>query len=211
MAGKELNERTNTKINQGAKGRQALKEGKLVDVYVWKSSTREVVAKIFGFQRRAISQLAFSPKGQKLLTIGKDDHNSVAVYDWANKAILGSSKVDPAQVFAAAWKSETEFSTCGMKHCKTFTLSGSNLNGKKNSYSSAVGMIAMTSLNYVLNGIMVTGTQDGGLVKWTGSTAQKPIKQHTDAIWAIEKGQGNTFVTGGNDGKVIVWNQQFSA
>ena len=98
-----------------------------------------------------------------------------------------------------------------MKHCKTFTLSGANLNGKKNSYSSAVGMIAMTSLNYVLNGIMVTGTQDGGLVKWTGSTAQKPIKQHSDAIWAIEKGQGNSFVTGGNDGKVIIWNQQFAA
>ena len=151
MAGKELNEKTQGKINQGAKGRQALKEGKLVDVYVWKSSTREVVAKIFGFQRRAISQLAFSPGGQKLLTIGKDDHNSVAVYDWANKAILGSSKVDPAQVFAAAWKNETEFSTCGMKHCKTFTLSGSNLNGRKNSYSSAAGMIALTSLNYVGN------------------------------------------------------------
>ena len=95
----------------------------------------------------------------------------MAVYDWANQAILGSSKVDPAQVFAAAWKNETEFSTCGMKHCKTFTLSGSNLNGKKNSYSSSCGMIAMTSLNYVLNGIMVTGTQDGGLVKWTGSSA----------------------------------------
>ena len=147
-----------------------------MDVYVWKASTREVVAKIFGFQRRAISNLAFSPGGEKLLTIGKDDHNSVAVYNWANQAILGSSKVDPAQVFAAAWKNENEFSTCGMKHCKTFTLQGSNLNGKKNTYSGSAGMIAMTSLNYVLNGIMVTGAQDGGLIRWTGSSAQKPIK-----------------------------------
>jgi microtubule-associated protein-like 6 len=171
MAGKGLTDKT-----VKGKGRQALKQGKLVDVFVWKSSTREVVAKISGFQRRAISQLAFSPNGQRLLTIGKDDHNSVAVYDWANQAIIGSSKVDPAQVFAAAWKDENTFSTCGMKHCKTFTLSGANLNGKKNSYSGSTGMIAMTALNYVLNGILVTGAQDGSLIKWNGSSAGKPIK-----------------------------------
>ena len=98
-----------------------------------------------------------------------------------------------------------------MKHCKTFTLSGANLNGKKNSYSGSTGMIAMTSLNYVLNGILVTGAQDGSLIKWNGSSAGKPIKTHTDAIWAIEKGKGQTFITGGNDGKVIVWSAQFSA
>ena len=75
-------------------------------------------------------------------------------------------------------------------------------------------MIAMTSLNYVLNGVLVTGAQDGGLIKWAGSSAGKPIgaKQggHSDAIWAIEKGKGQTFVTGGNDGKLIVWNAQFT-
>ena len=180
MAGKALTDKT-----AKGKGRQELKQGKLVDVYVWKTSDRSVVAKITGFQRRAISQLAFSPSGSRLLTIGKDDHNSAAVYDWANQAMLGNSKVDPGQVFAAAWKSDTEFSTCGMKHCKTFTLSGSNLNGKKNSYSGAAGMIAMTSLNYI-NNTLVTGAQDGGLIKWSGSSANKPIKKHTDAIWAIE-------------------------
>lgn len=133
----------------------------------------------------------------------------MAVYDWANQAIIGSSKVDPAQVFSAAWKDENTFSTCGLKHCKTFTLSGANLNGKKNVYSGSTGMIAMTCLNYVLNGILVSGAQDGSLIKWNGSAAGKPIKQHTDAIWAIEKCQ-DTFITGGNDGKLIVWTAQFS-
>jgi len=121
--------------------------------------------------------------------------------------MLGNAKVDPGQVFSAAWKNETEFSTCGAKHMKVFTLSGANLNGKKGSYLQSVGNIALTCVAYVLNGVLVTGAQDGGLIKWAGSSAGKPIKQHTDAIWAIEKGaQANTFVTGGNEGKIIIWN-----
>jgi transcription initiation factor IIE alpha subunit len=34
-------------------------EGKLVVIYIWKASTREVLAKIFGFHRRAIKNLKF--------------------------------------------------------------------------------------------------------------------------------------------------------
>ena len=53
MAGKELNgPRSNTK---GGGQRKALAQGKLVDIYVWSASTREVLAKITGFHRRAIS------------------------------------------------------------------------------------------------------------------------------------------------------------
>jgi hypothetical protein len=87
-------------------------------------------------------------------------------------------------------------------------LSGSNLNGKKGSYAKNVGMIAMCSVNYVLNGVLVAGTQDGGLVKFNGTTASKPIKQHTDAIWAIEPKGSQGFVTGASDGKIITWNAQ---
>jgi len=174
MAGKALNgPKSNVK---GGGKKKDLAQGKLVDIYVWSASTREVLAKITGFHRRAISQLAFSPNGKKLLSIGKDDHNSVAVYDWATQAMLGNAKVDPGQVFSAAWKNETEFSTCGVKHMKVFSFSGSNLNGKKGSYLKTLGNVAMTCVAYVLNGVLVTGSQDGGLVKWNGSSAGKPIK-----------------------------------
>ena len=53
MAGKELNEAAaNTR---GGGQRKAARQGKLVDIYVWSASTREVLAKIIGFHRRAIS------------------------------------------------------------------------------------------------------------------------------------------------------------
>ena len=94
MAGKALNGPASNKRGGGKK--RELAQGKLVDIYVWSASTREVLAKITGFHRRAISQLAFSPSGSKLLSIGKDDQNSVAIYDWATQAMLGNAKVDPA-------------------------------------------------------------------------------------------------------------------
>ena len=55
MAAKKLGaERHNTKINQGAKGRKELAQGKLVDIFVWSASTREIICKISGVLRRAV-------------------------------------------------------------------------------------------------------------------------------------------------------------
>ena len=91
---------------------------------------------------------------------------------------------------------------------KVFTMAGANLNGKKGSYLQQLGNLKMTCVQYVCNGILVTGVENGGLVKWSGTSASKPIMgKHSDAIWTIENGaQANTFVTGGNDGKVVMWN-----
>jgi hypothetical protein len=46
----------------------------------------------------------FSPSGSKLLTVGQDDKNSLAVYDWKNSRIIMDSAVDGARVLDAAWK-----------------------------------------------------------------------------------------------------------
>lgn len=55
----------------------------------------------------------------------------------------------------------------------------------------------------------MTGASDGGLIRWNGSVAAKPIKKHTDALWCIEKKQDGSFVTGANDGLIVMWNAQF--
>jgi hypothetical protein len=39
MAGKALNEAVTQKKNQGGKNKKAAKQGKLVEVYVWRAST----------------------------------------------------------------------------------------------------------------------------------------------------------------------------
>jgi len=122
MASKELGDERSNKKNARNKG--VLKQGKLVDIRIWRASTCETICKIRGFHRRAVRTLKFSPGGSKLLSIGEDDQHSVAVYDWATQTNIGNAKCDPAKVNDAEWKNETEFATCGVKHMMTFTQNG---------------------------------------------------------------------------------------
>lgn len=68
----------------------------------------------------------------------------------------------------------------------------------------------MTSCNYVLNGVLVTGSSNGEMISWNGNAMDKKVKAHSAPVWIVEPGHNNTtFYTGGHDGKIILWNPQF--
>jgi microtubule-associated protein-like 6 len=190
-----------------ATGQMAAKgKAKIIDMFVWKASTGECLAQIAGFHRRAIRNIAFSPDGSKILSIGEDDQHSVAVHDWVNKKMLGSAKVDPAKVFAAEWKNNNEFATVGLKHVKFFTLNGSNLTGKKGTFKS-VPSTAICCCHWAFGGEkFLTGTPKGVLLAWSGNSASKEHKAHTDALWSILTTKDG-LLTGGNDGKIFLWDK----
>lgn len=71
---------------------------------------------------------------------------------------------------------------------------------------SAAGFVPQTSCNYVLNGVLITGSSQGELFKWTGTTPAKPVKGHADAIWQVVPHTATAFFTGGNDGIIQQWN-----
>lgn len=71
------------------------------------------------------------------MTIGEDEQNSVAIYDWASKRIICKSGVDPDKVFDAAWKNNNEFATVGLKHVKFFTINGATLTATKGTYGAS--------------------------------------------------------------------------
>lgn len=80
-------------------------KAKIVDVHVWDAETKELKTKLTGFHQRAVVLVLFSPSGKRLLTVGQDDKNSLAVYNWnASARPIWSSTVDGAKVTAAAWK-----------------------------------------------------------------------------------------------------------
>lgn len=57
-------------------------KSKFIDIFVWNVETKEVISQINGFHLRAIRLLKFTPDGKYLLSIGEDDDNSLAIYDW---------------------------------------------------------------------------------------------------------------------------------
>lgn len=60
----------------------ALKGKKTIDLHIWNIDTMEHMVSLSDFHRRAITNIKFSPNGMFLLTIGQDDDNSIALYEW---------------------------------------------------------------------------------------------------------------------------------
>ena len=79
---------------------------KIVDVHVWDADSKQQKVVLKRFHKRAVVLVEFSPSGKRILTVGQDDKNSLAVYDWEVNRIAWSSPVDGAKVTGGAWKNE---------------------------------------------------------------------------------------------------------
>ena len=190
-----------------ATGQMAQKgKAKLIDLYVWDIETKQVLANLKGFHLRAVSLINFSPDGSKILSGGQDDDNSIAIYEWAQKRLLASSKVDKAKSTAAIWKTDSEFMTCGLKHVKFYTLKGANISGQRAELGEALAKEAFLCGVYQPgSGICFAGTQNGNIVPFNGRSAGKVAQQaHQGAVWTLYATKNNLY-SGGQDGKVKIW------
>jgi microtubule-associated protein-like 6 len=108
----------------------------MVSIYVWNIETKEIIAHLKGFHKGAVNILRFSPDGSKLLAIGKDNNNSLAIFDWAHERLICQSKVDQNFVTDAAWKNNNEFVTVGKKHIKFFETKGTSIKFRRGRWGS---------------------------------------------------------------------------
>ena len=196
------------KLNVVATGQMAKAgKAKTIDVYVWDVETKTMLSHLNDFHLRAVNQLAFSPDGSKLLSVGQDDDNSLAIYDWQGKILLTTSKVDKAKVTAVSWKNDQTFVTVGPKHIKFWSISGRNVNGKRGVFGGQTKQEPLVSATFAYqnNQYCVTGSKSGNLYVWTGESAGKPIKAHNGEVAALLANK-SVIYSGGDDGVVILWN-----
>ena len=196
------------KLNIVATGQMAAKgKAKTIDIYVWDADTKNILSHIKDFHLRAVCQLAFSPDGSKLLSVGQDDDNSLALHDWQGKILLASSKVDKAKVTGVAWKNDTQFVTIGPKHIKFWTLTGRNLMAKRGIFGQQQKQEPLVSVTYAYanNQYCVTGSKSVNIYLWNGDSANKPFKAHNGEVGVLLASK-QTLFSGGDDGIVILWN-----
>ena len=111
-------------------------KSKFIDIFVWEIESKKVLQKINGFHLRAVQHVKFSKGGEFLITIGQDDDNSVAVYDWRKGRLISTSKVDKSNVLQVDSLSDSEFLTVGSRHIKEWVIKGASLTGKKINFVS---------------------------------------------------------------------------
>jgi microtubule-associated protein-like 6 len=91
----------------------------------------EVISQINGFHKSTVGHLSFSPNGSCLLSIGNDKDNSIAIYDWASKALICATRTGTSRVVGLDWKNDTEFATVDSNNVIFYKLDGKNLSSKK--------------------------------------------------------------------------------
>lgn len=100
--------------------------GKLVPIYIWRASTREVIVKIYGFHRGQIRGLKFSPDGKKLLSTS--DLGGTAIYNWANGTKLADCNGGPCTL---NWKTDDEFAMGENNNLSLYIHNGTSITAKK--------------------------------------------------------------------------------
>jgi tricorn protease-like protein len=83
---------------------------------------------------KGVAALKFSPNGSKLACACIDDNHMVVVFDVDKKEMIACEKGDTAKIVDLDWMGENEFATVGVKHYKTWNLSGSTLTSKKGTF-----------------------------------------------------------------------------
>jgi WD40 repeat protein len=78
---------------------------KILSIYVWDIEEKKVLKKLDGFHTIAVVLLEFSPSGKLLFSVGNDNKNSFAIYDWKSGSILYSGPVSNGKVNGISWKS----------------------------------------------------------------------------------------------------------
>ena len=179
-------------------------DSKRVEILIWEIETRTVISRINDFHIGAIALITFSPNGSKLFSIGSDEDNSLAIYDWSQPLLLTTIKVDKHGVNGIACRNEDEFMMCGQNFVKFYTINGKNIKAEFGISNTTQEPEAFLCVVYAFSKIPVCGTKSGNLIHFNGTNPGNPVRGHEGEVLTL-RAHNETLYSGGRDGKVIVW------
>lgn len=204
--------------------------GKYPAIHVWRIDTLEVLMSLRGFHRRGIAELRFNSSGSLLASVGLDDQNALAVYDWQSGVLLARASTNgvgrilgvcfqqemPQQQTATnktsapspadPSASSAVLVTVGVKVLTFWRLSGKNL-VKKSAILGKKGLM-QTFLSVVFCGKdVIVGTTSGDLYRFKGIELVSIVPAHARSVaglYCVPKAPHH-IASGGKDGVVKLW------
>jgi len=191
-------------------------------VCIWDSCDADMkqVARV-DFHERAVTAVAFSADGTKLVSIGEDDDHWMAVWEWEHVLAKGGSSSEPAcqigsgkeQVFGvSAVESAEKLVTYGPRHVKFWGMKEGALTSKLGKFGlKDPAPKAILCAAFPGDGAIAVGGDNGNVYffDWEG-VLQKKVLAHEGAVSAILCSDG-VIRTGGFDGKIKMWSAEFDS
>ena len=194
--------------------------GKNPKLVIWDANTGVTIKTIL-FHKKGISHLGFSTTGELIISVGMDDERVVAVHNIRTGQRIGTGKVGRGvEVYALAVGSEYSFITGGKNTVKFWDIaaageSSGELSSKGGIFGKNIRAKSVVSIAF-LGSDPFTGMADGTIVLWKSRTSAKVETAHEGPVTAMctipRSGDLEAkVVSGGKDGKVIIWNMQLQS
>ena len=187
-------------------------EGPRPRVHVWSAMDGQAIIVLPHFHVRGIPQVAFSPDGHQIISVGKDMNHSVCIWrsasgtwqDGEMQAHQQGSLETP--LFAAFTGGEAqEAMTGGVNHITFWKVEGRNLEATKGVFGRK-GKIQPLLCGVSVRRKPLTGTATGHFYLWSGCKIEKAIKAHDSSVNALfATAEGGFIVSGGKEGAVKLW------
>ena len=188
-------------------------------IHVWDAACCIEVSVLPEFHRGGIISIAFSDDRKKLVSIGADRDNSMAVWvsltgEWYDAMIYSCVMCGGGPIHFACFtnfKDGQNYIVSGGQDQINFWLEKS---GKERHLSLFKGIFGDNGTpQTMLCGVsvgnhFVTGTPSGHLFVWQDRKLARTIKAHDQSVNCLRSFKGG-FVTGGEDGHITIWSDKF--
>lgn len=188
--------------------------GRDPSIHIWDVESMKTLSILKGGHFRGVCSLSFSSDGKKLASVGLDDNHSICVWSWKKGEKLATTRGHKDKIFIIKWNPHNNESlvTVGVKHIKFWNQVGGGFTSNRGIFGNLSSVDTMLCIAFGKTpNLCYTGGGNGSIYVWTNRKLTKLIEAHTGPIFAIyAHDQYDAYVTGGKDGKIILWNSQFN-
>ncbi|CAF3456731.1 unnamed protein product [Rotaria socialis] len=184
-------------------------------IHVWDPISMQTSSILKGQHYRGICALGFSNNGKRLASVGLDDYRTIVIWNWKKGEKLASQRGHNDKIFCLRWNphADDQFVTVGVKHIKFWTQAGGGMTSKQGVFGKLAGKQGKKDQMCVVFGktadMCITGGGDGCIHIWKQTSLTRIVPgAHKGPIFAITAVQDKGYVTGGKDGKVILWDPE---
>lgn len=178
--------------------------GKAPVVFTWDSCTGEKKCRVkLPRGSRGVSACGMAVDCSRFAVADLHDNHKVHCFSADGNKIFENKGSNDKILDLAFNRQEgsTNFATSGRRHIAFWDSEGNKKNGIFGSHPRT----SFSCVTFCKQGMCYTGGTNGQLYVWNGNTCEKTLPAHKGFICSIKCVGDDMMVTGGYDGKVILW------